>query len=169
MNKQSAVPLAIESHLARLKARMPEVPTDGVFLSRLLIHLGRETTALLHKQIRTADLSEGEFRVLTSLFAMLDGVAHPSELCDATAQSPANMSRISDELVGRGLITRVPCEQDRRRMVLKITATGESLSRHLLPSLFKPLRVICGDFSERELKQLIRCLKKITARMGELR
>ena len=83
------------------------------------------------------------------------GVAHPSDLCARAAQSPANMSRISDALVSRNLITRVLSVQDRRRMVLRITEEGEDLVRRLLPTMFVSLRGMLAEFSESEQDQLI--------------
>jgi DNA-binding MarR family transcriptional regulator len=73
------------------------------------------------QMIRPFGLAEAGFRVLTTLFSQPDGAAHPSDLWARAEQSPANMSRISDALVSRELITRVFSVRDRRRMVLRIT------------------------------------------------
>jgi MarR family transcriptional repressor of emrRAB len=88
-------------------------------------------------------------------------VAHPSDLCARTAQSPANMSRICDALVERDLITRVASLHDRRKMVLRITDSGSALVRSLLPTLFGPLREMFKDFSDLEQLQLIEQLKRL--------
>jgi len=122
---------------------------------------------MLEHHIRPVGLAEAEFRVLTTLFCQPDGVAHPSDLCSRAAQSPANMSRISDALVGRQLITRDHSAQDRRRMVLRITDAGESLVRSLLPTLFGPLRELFSDFSDAEQLQLIGQLKRLAAKLDE--
>jgi len=101
-------------------------------LSRLLLHLGARCLDP-GAENSAFGLAEAEFRVLTTLFSQPDGVAHPGDLCSRADQSPANMSRICDALVGRDLITRVLSDQDRRRMVLRITEQGEELVRELLP------------------------------------
>src|ERR1700681_848298 len=145
----------LEANLRALNARMPGVPLNEILLCRLLMHMGREVAATFDQKIRPFGLAEAEFRVLTTLFSQPDGVAHPSDLCARAAQSPANMSRISDALVSRDLITRVPSGQDRRRMVLRITEQGEDLVRRLLPKLFVPLRGLWAEFSESEQRLLI--------------
>src|SRR6202163_857673 len=145
----------LEANLRALNARMPGVPLNEILLCRLLMHMGREVAATFEQKIRPFGLAEAEFRVLTTLFSQPDGVAHPSDLCARAAQSPANMSRISDALVSRDLITRVPSGQDRRRMVLRITEQGEDLVRRLLPKLFVPLRGLWAEFSESEQRLLI--------------
>src|SRR5277367_4326150 len=151
----------MEANLLNLGARVPDLPATGILMCRLLLHVGREMAALFEQQIRPFGLNEPEFRVLTTLFSQPEGVAHPSDLCIRASQSPANMSRISDALVARGLITRVLSDQDRRRMVLRITAQGEQFVRQLLPKLFAPLRAMLKDFPEVEQRQLNAQLKRL--------
>jgi len=138
---------------------------SSVLLSRLILHLGRCMAAMLEQETRPFGLAEGEFRVLSSLFSQPDGGAHPSELCAKTLQSPANMSRMSDALVSRGLITRVSSVHDRRKMVLRITVQGEELVRRLLPTLYGPLFEMFKEFSEEEQQQLIGLLKRLGAKL----
>jgi MarR family transcriptional repressor of emrRAB len=157
----------LEASLRALSARVPDLPFSGILLCRLVLHLGREMAAGFEQKLRPFGLAEAEFRVLTTLFSQPDGVAHPSDLCARADQSPANMSRISDALVSRHLITRVLSVQDRRRMVLRITEQGEDLVRQLLPKLFVSLRGMLAEFSESELSLLISQLKRLHANMQE--
>ena len=151
----------LEKNLRALGSRLPDLPFNEILLSRLLLRLGREMAATLDQKIRPFGLAEAEFRVLTTLFSQPQGVAHPGDLCSRAAQSPANMSRICDALVGRNLITRVLSDQDRRRMVLRITEQGEALVRQLLPKMFASLRGMLAPFSESEQTQLITQLKRL--------
>lgn len=157
----------LEANLGRLRERVPDLPLSGILVSRLIAHTGRGMAAVLDHHIRPFGLAEAEFRVLTILSSRSDGAAHPGELCAQTSQSPANMSRISDVLVGRGLITRVSSEQDRRRMVLSITAHGEELVRRVLPTLFAVVRTMLTDFSETEVAQLVTQLKRLSIKVDE--
>ncbi|HWW31608.1 MAG TPA: MarR family transcriptional regulator [Steroidobacteraceae bacterium] len=151
----------MEANLQNLSARVPDVPATGILMCRLLLHIGRELATMFEQQIRPFGLAEAEFRVLTTLFSQPDGVAHPSDLCVRASQSPANMSRISDALVSRGLITRVLSVHDRRRMVLRITEQGEQFVRQLLPKLFASLRELLKDFPEAEQRHLNAQLKRL--------
>jgi DNA-binding MarR family transcriptional regulator len=158
----------LEASLERLKARLPDAPVAGILLSRLLLQVGRGMSGMLDHQIKPFGLAEAEFRVLTALFCQPEGIAHPSELCARTSQSPANMSRISDALVSRDLITRGLSAHDRRRMVLRITDQGEQLVRRLLPLMFPSLRTLLEDFSEAEQRQLIGQLKRLGEKLGQV-
>jgi DNA-binding MarR family transcriptional regulator len=77
------------------------------------------------------------------------------------------MSRISDALVGRDLITRLSSLHDRRKMVLRITEQGEELVRRLLPTMYGPLREMFRDFSEDQQLQLIEQLKLLGTRLDQ--
>jgi MarR family transcriptional repressor of emrRAB len=151
----------MEANLQNLARRMPDVPATGLLMCRLLQHVGRELSAMFEQQIRPSGLVEAEFRVLTTLFSQPDGAAHPGDLCLRASQSPANMSRISDALVDRGLITRIVSELDRRKMVLRITPQGESFVRELLPKLWAPLRELLQDVSPADQRQLVELLKRM--------
>jgi MarR family transcriptional repressor of emrRAB len=166
----SDLPLeALEVNLRSLAARLPglNVPICGILLCRLIQHLGREMTGLLEQTIRPFGLAEAEFRALVTLYSRPDGVAHPGDLCAGTSQSPANMSRISDALVDRGLITREMSVHDRRRMVLRVTQQGEELVRRLLPPMFAPLHELFGDLTEAKQRQLLSVLKELGSKVCE--
>ena len=157
----------LEDNLRALSSRMPDLPFTESLLCRLVMHAGREMAAGLEQKIRPFGLAEAEFRVLATLFSQPDGVAHPSDLCSRASQSPANMSRISDALVSRELITRVLSLHDRRRMVLRITEQGEELVRQLFPRIFQSLRAMMSEFPEEEQRQMIVQLKRLCARMDQ--
>jgi MarR family transcriptional repressor of emrRAB len=161
MNNSSTQFELMEANLRSLKQRIPDLPVSGILLCRLMLHVGREMTTIFEQQIRPFGLAEAEFRVLTTLFSQPEGVAHPSDLCVRASQSPANMSRISDALVDRGLITRVPSVADRRRMVLRITEQGEKFVRELLPKMHLSLRRMLQDFPESEQRLMCAQLKKL--------
>jgi len=167
MNNTSLQYQKLDANLERLRARMPDLPKSSVLLTRLLLHIGRGMANMLEVQIRPSGLTEAEFRVLTTLFSQPEGCAHPSDLCAKTSQSPANMSRISDALVGRDLITRLSSLQDRRKMVLRISEQGEELVRGLLPTMFGPLREMFKDFSEEDQLQLIEQLKQLGTKLDQ--
>src|SRR6266404_490082 len=147
MNRDSPLD-KLEANLRALSTQVPDLPFSGILLCRLVQQLGRELAAGFEQKLRPFGLAEAEFRVLTTLFSQPEGVAHPSDLCVRADQSPANMSRISDALVGRDLITRVLSVHDRRRIVLRITQQGEDLVRQLLPKLFVSLRAMLAEISD---------------------
>jgi DNA-binding MarR family transcriptional regulator len=70
------------------------------------------------------DLSDGQYSVL----AVLDrtGPSSPRELADFERVQPPSMTRTIGCLEERGLVTRTPHPQDRRQVVVELTASGRS-------------------------------------------
>jgi MarR family transcriptional regulator, negative regulator of the multidrug operon emrRAB len=146
--------------LAALSAELPVVETT---ILRLLVMLGHDLSALLDQCLRPYGLNETDYRTLLTLHSLPGGVAHPGELCTSVARSPANMTRIADALYQRGLITRVPCERDRRRTILRLSASGEALVRELLPEAARRTAAIFEGMSEPSRGQLLEQLRALIA------
>jgi MarR family transcriptional repressor of emrRAB len=151
----------MESDLEELCLRIPGVPVTSILLYRVIHHLAHGIAAMLEQHIRPYGLKEVEFRALTALYSHPDGVAHPSDLSASAAQSAAKISRVSDVLVNRDLITRVLSSKDRRRMVLRITQQGEELVRELLPRMCVPVQEMMRDLPESDQRPMIEQLKHL--------
>jgi DNA-binding MarR family transcriptional regulator len=76
------------------------------------------------------------------------------------------MSLITDALVKRDLITRVPSAQDRRKLVLRITKKGVALLHRALPDVFAPLRQLCSKTSVKDQERLIADLRELLIRLN---
>lgn len=155
---------AMESGV-RTVADMLGVRADNVTLFRLLLMLTPEMQAAFEREVRRHGLNEIEFRTLVILFRHDDGRASPSELCSFDTISRANMTRISDVLVARGLVTRAVADNDRRRVVLAITAKGRRLVRTVTPRLVPGLDALLTGIGAREKRQLIATLKRIAGNL----
>ena len=159
----------IEDRLRRLSRKLPNLPATETLILRAAMILGRDFNVVLERQLKPAGLSEAEFRMLTGLLAH-DGHASAGDLCVALAQSPANLTRISDALVERGYISRNPDPVDRRRMLLTLQPTGEQLLHSLYPRITPEVTAAFVGFSAADKQQLLGGLKRlltgIDARLG---
>lgn len=153
--------------IKRVADQMPDMPMREVILSRMLMVGGDLVTARLTQSLRPHGLSESEFRTLMVLFSSEQGEAHPSDLCMFATQKPTNMTRIADGLVARGLASRSHSKQDRRRIVLRISADGKRFVRTMLPDLFPRVDEMFSVLSETDRKQLDRILGKLIEHLGQ--
>lgn len=154
---------AIEEGLNNLQKRLDGVPVTEILISRLLINLGKEISSILDQRLRPSGLAEPEFKVLISIFASPEEGTNPGDLCAGIGQSPANVTRLTDSLVERGLISRLPDEQDRRKLVLQMTPQGTALIKKMMPLMVEGARKNYRDFSRTELKRLLSDLKQLAA------
>ena len=147
--------------VARMEAHMPGIPAPHISLARMLIMAGDLVGMTLEHALRPFGLSRVEFRTLAMIFAGPDGRTHPSELCQFATQKPTNMTRIIDGLVRSGLVTRTPSSEDRRRIVLQITAAGRKLTQQVVPQLFPYIKSLFKGFSDSERQQFETLVQKL--------
>jgi len=150
----------VEANLQGIASRVPQLPLAEIMICRVALILGRDLTSGLDQMLRPAGLTEPEFRVLMALFAH-EGSSSPTELCGALAQSPANLTRIGDSLVKRGLVSRSNDATDRRRMHLVLRPAGEQLLQSLLPQMCNGVHAVFAAFTPSEKAQLLAGMKKL--------
>jgi len=131
-----------------------------MMICRVAIILGRDLNAGLDRVLRPEGLAEPEYRVLAALYAQ-GGSACPRDLCAALAQSPANLTRICDTLVRRGLVTRSLDAKDRRRTQLTLRATGQRLLDKLIPAMSARVSEAFDGISAAERKRLLASLTRL--------
>ncbi len=153
--------------IQRVSEQIPDMPVREVILSRMLMVSGDMVATRLTQALRPHGLGESEFRTLMVLFSSEQGEAHPSDLCMFATQKPNNMTRITDGLVARGLASRSHSKEDRRRIVLRITAEGRRFVRKFLPDLFPRVDNMFDVLSETDRKQLERILSKLLHHLGQ--
>jgi MarR family transcriptional regulator, negative regulator of the multidrug operon emrRAB len=159
--------LHVEDAAQRIGRRVPEMRVMESLICRVITILGRDITARLDQALQPVGLAELEFRTLLNIFSR-DGTATPGDLSASLAQSPANLTRITDVLVERGLITRSTSGEDRRRTLLGITPSGEALLRELLPRMADYTNLLFRGFSSEDKTQLLADLKRLLGALDAL-
>ncbi len=157
----------LDEGIARVREVIPEMPQDAA-LCRILLLLSERVQAQFEHKLKPHKLNDSEFRTLMMLFSRPDGSSTPGELCAFTLQGATNMTRIADALVKRGLITRGPSAEDRRRVVMRITATGRRFVLKMLPTMFPSLQLIFAGFSDMDRRNLSRLLRKLADNLSQL-
>lgn len=112
-------------------------------------------------------LSHGTFGDLThSQFAVLEALYHLGSLCQGTLSgklltSTGNMTLVLDNLEKRGLVRRVRSVEDRRMVLIELTAKGAELIEDIFP---RHVRVIVEEMAvltAKEQDELGRLLRKL--------
>jgi MarR family transcriptional repressor of emrRAB len=158
----------IERGIQRVAARFEELPITEATLFRVLVLLGRELSSLAELSLRRHGLNDTDLSTLMALYSQPDGVAHPGDLCISMGQSPANMTRVADALLERGLITRIASDADRRRMVLRMTPAGVALVQEYLPHAVTRVQSLFADLRPEERARLLQQLKNVCVQVDRL-
>jgi MarR family transcriptional repressor of emrRAB len=152
---------ALYDGVDRVAQRIPALPRSEVFLVRLLMLTAGALLREFESKLKPYGLNDSDFRTLMMLYSAEDGSATPGELCVLAEQKPTNMTRIANALAKRELISRSHATQDRRQVVLKITAAGRQFVNLMLPPMFPPLVESFACFSEDERTTFEKLLKKL--------
>lgn len=152
---------ALYEGVDRVAENIDGLPKCQVLLIRLLLLTGEALQRDVEAKLKPFDLNDSDFRTLMMLYSSQDGSSTPSELCALAEQKPTNMTRITNLLAKRGLITRSHATQDRRQIVLTITAEGRRFIRKLLPPMFPEVISKFACFSDTERKTFEHLLKKL--------
>jgi MarR family transcriptional repressor of emrRAB len=121
---------------------------SDVRLTLLVKHNAGLLSDLLSRTVEPFGITGVGYIALMTLQSTADNLANPSELCIATSETRSNMTRITDELVAKGLIKRVANEEDRRRVDLSLTEDGVQLLRKVVPLLREKMRLVFSVFSD---------------------
>jgi DNA-binding MarR family transcriptional regulator len=81
-----------------------------------------------------------------------------SETADFLGLTLPSASKLVDQLVKRGLLVRQHDPADRRRMTLRLTATGDALLKGAQATVRRQLATMLAAFSDAELAVLERAL-----------
>ncbi len=158
----------MDAGIARVREHIPELPLQEVQLTRLLLLVGGNLLHELEHNLKPYGLNDSDFRTLMMIYSSPSGSASPTELCEYAQQGATNMTRIANVLVKAGLITRASSAEDRRRVVLSITATGKRLVRKILPPLFPQVLGAFASLSASDKRTLDRLLRQIALNIDSL-
>ncbi len=144
-----------------MAAALPDLPMPQTVMVRLIRITVAGMTQYFEPIFRAMGLTENSFHVLCLLMATDLGQASPSELSDLVGTGRANMTRIIEELIGAGHVSRTSAPRDARRQIIQITETGRALALATVPRMVEPLERAFSGLSGAEFAQLDGLLRKL--------
>ena len=153
----------MEASLNLVAHSVADFPLRDAALAGWLNLVAKGLTDLSDAALSPYDMHQSDFRALMHLFGNAGNPVFPNELSIYLAQTPANVTRITNLLVKRGLVARTNSTEDRRQVELRIMDAGREFVIELLPKFFPRLREAFSCFSatdKRELKRLLQRLVK---------
>lgn len=156
-----------EKRLALTVERHPSFPRQPAVLVRLVKHIHKQLHDDANAELKPFGLNHPEYNLLMMLYGTDGGAMSPTALCEAAGEKAANITRLSDRLVEKGLMARCADDDDRRRVALSLTEQGRTIIEQLLPSIDKLLHKQTRHLGATDQAQLERLLKKMLAGLGD--
>lgn len=139
--------------IARCSARMPDQPEYLVTLSRLMYHIQKRKQDRLNIVMKNHGLNAVTYTVLMVLYGSDKETQRASELAEACAEKPANLTRICNDLEQQGFIARCFGRQDRRSVQITLTSAGRKCVEKIAPDYWAILRQTYADISDQDLRK----------------
>lgn len=111
--------------------RLPEVDSSGLPLFVLANAVMLRFKAWQAEALSTYDINLSDFQILSTLFMAPDEALTASELRTILWLTPGGMTRTIKRLVDAGWLETHPCESDKRRSPVRLTALGKRRAREI--------------------------------------
>jgi len=108
---------------------------------------------------KIADLTPPQFAALAKLHEV--GSTSQNQLGQLIAMDAATIKGVIDRLKARGLVALAPHAQDRRRLLIELTAEGLAAVERLLPLARQITEETLAPLTPREAATLLRLLSKL--------
>jgi MarR family transcriptional regulator, negative regulator of the multidrug operon emrRAB len=158
----------MDEGIERVSQIIPQLPVVEARLCRLMLMVGSGLEGELELKLKPHKLNHSDFLTLMILYSRPDGSSTPGELCEFATQGATNMTRITNALVKRGLITRGASAEDRRRVLIHITPAGKRFVQKMLPPMFPRLGAMFANFNETDKRHLSRLLRKLAVSLDQM-
>jgi DNA-binding MarR family transcriptional regulator len=119
------------------------------------------TNRLLPQMEALFEDQELTFSQWTTLVALHSGITTAGDLAHNICHDAGSLTRLIDEMVKRGLVTRSRSESDRRVVTLALTPRGEDLVEALAPRMMSFWNGLLAGFSHAEVDSLINLLTRL--------
>ena len=150
-----------ERNIERISEKLEGMPKEQVVSTRLLFYVFKGVHERLNQFLADYDLTSTTFFALVMIYASEQNKINPCDLSDAVFSSRTNVTRFADELVERGWVERQASTEDRRRIELSLSPAGQALVEKVLPDNWEMIRALWSDFSQQEISELHRLLRKL--------
>ena len=138
-------------------------PEDGYllsdFLPALLVKLTNTWNKRFHQDLKKHDISVPRWRVL-SVVCSRRGISIKEIAAFSTVEQP-NASRIVDQFVLEGRMTRQVSDEDGRAVVIRSTEKGQALFQEIWPVALASYRKNAAPLTSREEATMVRLLRKL--------
>ena len=148
-----------------------EYPDGDPTCTEAYATLCRVGDVLLSELEQRVESTFGVKQVVATALAVIDGAEHaltPSEIGDRVLLPSASITSTLDVLERRGWVKRVPNPDDRRSLLIEITASGRRTADQLLPGFRTLERSVLSVLNKSERTQLLAMLAKVLARASEI-
>ena len=134
-------------------------PDNGI--GRILSRVKIAMHEALERELAPHDITAAQFVILMNLAS--GEVDSAAKLCKGVSYDPGAITRILDRLERKGLIRRARCGNDRRKVILELTAEGKAVYPKLVATYVGVLNRFLRGFTKADVRELEILLSRVLA------
>ena len=152
---------AFEKRLESVAHKIHGQPRQEIILSRLQFMLAKKLQELTNQSLQPYGINDTVWTALMMLYSSPDNYIYPSDLSHVTVSSRTNITRLADDMVEKGWVSRHGCENDRRKIILTLTQAGIELVERIMPKRWAMHQSVWQDFTAEEKIQMETMQRKL--------
>lgn len=154
--------------LKRFADRYVEMDVTAVQTFLGLLRVASDVIENLDACLARHDLLQGRWWVLILLMREQNLTASPSVLAEKAGVTRATMTGLLDSLERTGLIERIPHDEDRRMLNVRLTEKGQQRLDEVMPDYYSRVALVMKELSEKDRNLLMEMLQKVGSRVDLL-
>lgn len=154
--------------LQRFADRYVEMDVTAVQTFLGLLRVASDVIENLDACLARHDLLQGRWWVLILLMREENLTASPSVLAEKAGVTRATMTGLLDSLERTGLIERIPHDEDRRMLNVRLTEKGQQRLDEVMPDYYSRVALVMKELSEKDRNLLMEMLQKVGSRVDLL-
>lgn len=144
----------LDSCLEMLCERLPDYPLQTVSVLRAAKLISKKAHDRANNALAPWKITYPEYNILTMLYGSSDNTLTPSELSQVVGEKSANITRLTNQLVDRNLISRSSRQDDRRKIAVTLTEDGVKMLQESAPAVIEAMKDLSDCEHLAELNEL---------------
>jgi len=112
-------------------------------------------------QKKIKDSLQGEAFILHHIQEQFQGAVTPKGIANAIGVSPSRVAAALEDLENKGLITREIDRDDRRKILVKLTAEGQSVAEENKQDILRKTAILLSTLGEQDAKEYVRIMGRL--------
>ncbi|MDI1298267.1 MarR family transcriptional regulator [Methylotenera sp.] len=147
--------LPTSKSLEKFVKRYPDADIAAISDFVNLLRASSDISTALDKLLAKHELLQGRWWVLVLLMRQDDLTSTPTDLAEKAGVTKATMTGFIDGLVREGLVTRITDDVDRRKLLIKLTHTGQQKLDMVLPDYYKKVSALMSLLNANQRENLL--------------
>ncbi|WP_025872009.1 MarR family winged helix-turn-helix transcriptional regulator [Methylobacillus glycogenes] len=155
--------LPTSESLKKFAGHFPEADIGAIWEFVNILRAASDMSDALDKMLAQHGLLQGRWWVLVLLLREDNLSSSPSELAEKAGVTKATMTGFIDGLENEGLVSRLTDRKDRRKLKIKLTATGRKKLDEVMPVYYTRVAALMSTLTQEQRQLIVQYMQNLGA------